>query len=152
MSPSRLPGAKWLAWLRIPALRVGVLTGVYLIVVMVAAVMAANRVPALEPYARLRNGICWAAFALVMLMPVVYFFRTPMQLAAAGFSAWLLFTLAYGAMGMVFANLHNRMGVEMLHAWILGMVLYSVAAVGAWVVAMFVEMRHQPRQPPSERE
>jgi hypothetical protein len=133
MNPLPLPGSRWLEWLRIPWLRLGVLTGVYLAVVMVAAVLAANRVPWLEPYAVLRNSASAAVFGLVMLVPILKFRHEPVSLWLAAATALLLFALAYWMMGFFFSTLHVRLRVTPLHAFILGAGGYGFVAVAVWV-------------------
>ncbi|HEX9760327.1 MAG TPA: hypothetical protein VGA40_05390, partial [Candidatus Acidoferrales bacterium] len=108
MPATRLPGYAWFAWLRNLTLRVGVLTGMYLIVVMVAALLAANRIPLLEPVADLRNWVARIAFGLVMLAPLVPFRRSPARLFASAMVGWLMLTLVYWWMGVPFENLHLR--------------------------------------------
>ena len=142
MNPSQLPGAKWLPWLRSLSLRVGVLTGVYLTAVMVAAVLLANRVHFLEHFAHIRNAVCYLAFGLVMLVPIVAFRRQAVQLLVSGMLGWLLFTLAYLAMGVFFSNLHLRLRTP-FNVFVLGAAFYGLMACVAWVVSMALEARSQ---------
>lgn len=145
MSPAHLPGARWLEWLRIPSLRVGVLSGLYLTAMMVLAVLAANYLSFLEPYANARNWVCRLLFALLMLVPMAPFRRSPWQLFVAGVAAWMLFSLAYGLMGLIFHNLHNRLRVHgVMQAFVLGAGFYVTVAVALWVLLMFVEVRRHP--------
>lgn len=151
MPATRLPGYAWTAWLRNLTLRVGVLTGVYLVAVMVAALLAANRVPFLEPVADLRNWAARAAFGLVMLAPVVTFRRSPARLFASATLGWLMLTLVYWVMGVPFENLHLRF-YRPFHLFILGTSLYGSVAVLFWVASMILAVRDvpvvEPRQKP----
>ena len=69
----------------------GVFTGFLLIVVMLAALVAANRIPALEQYALERNAISYTLFVLLMLAPVCRFRKSSLQMflsANAGLGAF----------------------------------------------------------------
>jgi hypothetical protein len=132
MTPQRLPGFKYLAWLRSDVLKVGVLTGVYLCVVMVAAVLAANRVPFLDPVAEIRNWVARVAFGLVMLIPIVVYRRSAVWLFFSAILGWTMLCLAYWAMGFPFENLHTRLRPP-LNLFMIGAVVYGVVAVMLWV-------------------
>lgn len=143
MKTTQLPGAKWFHWVHNLTLRVGVLTGVYLTAVMVVAVLAANRAPFLEEIAEVRNAASYAAFALVMLVPIGCFLRRPLHLFASGILGWFLFSLAYEAMGLFFVNLHARLRYP-FNVFILGAIVYGVVAAASWVAVMALEARQQP--------
>lgn len=143
MKTAQLPGEKWFHWLRNLTLRVGVLTGVYLTAVMVVSVLAATRLSFLEEVALVRNGVSYAAFILVMLVPIAYFRRKPLQLLASGLLGWLLFALAYQGMGFFFHNLHARLR-QPLNVFMVGAIVYAVVAATCWVGLMALELRHQP--------
>lgn len=143
MSPSRVPGAKWFAWIANLTVRLGVLTGVYLSAVAVIALLAANRLPFLEPYAEIRNWVARGAFGLVMFIPVAVYFRAPARLIASASIGWGLFTLSYTLLGIPFDNLHTVL-LRPFHAFMLGMSLYGVIAVAAWVASLAMEARSHP--------
>ncbi len=144
MTPSLLPGSQWFQWVRNFTLRVGVLTGVYLTAVMVISVLTATRVGFLEPVADVRNGVAYAAFACVMLIPIGCFLRAPVKLFAAGVCGWALLSVNYALMGIFFIHLHDRLGKTPFHLFILGALVYGVAAVVSWVAGMVLSLRHQP--------
>jgi hypothetical protein len=112
----------------------GVLCGAYLTGVMAVALLAANRLPALEPFADLRNWICRGVFLVFALLPVGTFFRTPWKLFISGSTGWLVFTLGYALAGIIFDNLHSRLNISTLHMLLLGAGSYAVIAVALWVV------------------
>jgi hypothetical protein len=120
-----------------------VLTGTYLTAVMVTALLAANRVPFLEDVALLRNAASYAAFVLVMLIPLWAQRRSAVLLFASGALGWFLFTMAYWLMGVWFENLHTRFR-RPLHMFILGVSVYGVCAVALWVATMVREALRQP--------
>jgi len=133
MTPAHLPGAAWLRWLKNPPLRTGVLTGIYLTVVMTAALLCANRLPELEPYADLRNWICGSVFILIALIPIATFRRAPWALFTSAVTGWFIFSLAYGVAGIFFENLQSRLNKTAFHMFMLGAGCYAVVAVALWV-------------------
>ena len=54
---TQLPGMRWFLWLRNPALRIGVLTGIYLSCTFIAWLLAANHITSSKPFAGVRNLI-----------------------------------------------------------------------------------------------
>lgn len=142
MPPDRLPGMRWFAWLRNATLRIGVLTGVYLSIVLGAWLVVANRMPWSANFALTRNLIAGAVFLLLMLIPVGRFLQSPARLFASGLTGWTLFTLTYLIMGFFFERLHSRLGP--FHVFMLGAVVYGVVAVVAWVVSLALAARHHP--------
>ncbi|MCL5288039.1 MAG: hypothetical protein M1453_08625 [Acidobacteria bacterium] len=144
MNATPLPGSRWFQWVRSFTLRVGVLTGLYLTAVMVISVLAATRVGFLEPYADVRNGVAYAAFGFVLLIPIGCFLRAPIKLFAAGICGWAILTVNYALMGLFFVHLHDRLGKTPFHMFILGALVYGVAAVMSWVAGMVLSLREQP--------
>lgn len=124
-------------------LRVGVLVGVYLTVVMVVSLVLANRVPALDPMAEMRNAASYAAFALAAALPVWIFRREPGSLFVASIAAWGLFSLMYALAGVAFDNLFVRLFTPM-NVFMLGAAVYGLLAVVAWVAGMIDALRHAP--------
>jgi hypothetical protein len=142
MTPHHLPGSRWFQWIQNLTVRVGVLTGVYLSAVMIIALLAANRMPLLEqaPVADIRNWVARGAFAMVMAIPALIFFRHAVRLIAAAALGWTIFSLCYAVMGLIFVNLHLRFFTP-FHLFVLGMCIYGVVAVGSWVASMAMEAR-----------
>jgi hypothetical protein len=127
-------------WLRIPPLRTGVLTGIYLSCVFIAWLEVANRVSELERFAEFRNLIGGAVLILVMGIPVFRFRDRPGKLFIAGLTAWTLLTMIYAVAELYFTLLESRMGA--LHVFILGTVSYGFIAVLDWVFLMCAGVRH----------
>jgi hypothetical protein len=137
----RLLGLRWFFWLRNTALRIGVLTGIYLSCIFIAWLWIANYIPELYPFAGIRN-LCGGTLAiLVMAIPVLRFRRQPMKILVSGVTAWTLLTLVYIAMEMRFSLLESRMGA--LHVFMLGAVSYGLVAVFQWVFLLCVETRQR---------
>jgi membrane protease YdiL (CAAX protease family) len=135
------------------AFRTGLRTAASLIVIMIAALLAANRIPALEAYALERNAVFFTLFVLVTLIPVVRFLKHPRQMFVSAMVGWVLFAGAYDLAGHFFRNLFDvlRTPFELL---VEGAAVYGVCAVGSWVVEMIHHARRHPmvlrRKPPRQ--
>lgn len=129
-----------------PALWTGVCIGALLNVEMIASLVAANRFPKLEPYALERNAASYSLFVLLLLIPVLRFLKRPKQMFVAGIVGWVLFAAGYDIAGLFFRNLYDVLRTP-LEVLIEGAVLYGVAAVLSWVVAMVVQARRHTLAP-----
>lgn len=129
-----------------PALVTGIYTGSLLVIVMMGALVAANRIPGLERYALERNAASYGLFLLFMLIPVFRFLNRPLQLFASAMIGWIMFVVAYDVAGMVFHDLFQALRTP-FQALIEGTVIYGVIAVGSWVGSMVLLARRQPIQP-----
>lgn len=130
-----------------PALWTGLYTGVLLIIVMLGALVAANRIPGFERYAIERNGACFSLFAIFMLVPVCRFLKHPLQMFASGMIGWVILVIGYNVAGMVFRNLFNALRHTPFEALIEGAVVYGVVSVGSWVGGMVLHARHHSITP-----
>src|SRR5579863_3732548 len=119
-----------------PALKTGLYTGALLILVLLGALVAANRIPGLEPHALERNAVSYSLFVIFMLIPVCRFWNQPLKMFSAGIIAWMLFVVAYNIAGMVFHNLFESTRHDPFVAMVEGAVVYGLCAVGAWVMDM----------------
>jgi hypothetical protein len=129
-----------------PALWTGVYLGALLNIVMIAALVAANRFPRLEPYALERNAASYGLFVLLLLIPIVRFLKRPVRMFTAGVVGWVLFVAGYNIAGLYFHNLFDVLRTP-LEALIEGGVLYGVAAVISWVVGMIYHARRHTIAP-----
>lgn len=134
-----------------PVIWTGFYTGALLMIVMIGAMVAANRIPGLEKYALERNGASYTLFALFMMIPVVRFLNRPLQLFASAMIAWIIFVVAYDIAGMFFRNLFQILRTP-FQALIEGAVIYGVCAVGSWVGEMALHARRHPIAPRRRRE
>ena len=141
MARHQLPGVQWFLWLRNAALRTGILTGIYLSIIFIAWLLVANRLPQLEPFARLRNIAAGIALILLMAIPVLRFFNRPAKMFVCGLTAWTLLTLAYIVAEMRFSLLESRLGA--LHVFMLGAISFGCVAVFHWVFLLCAEARHR---------
>ena len=133
-----------------PAIWTGAYTGTLLIIVMLGALVAANRIPGLERYALERNAASYSLFVILMLIPIVRFLNRPVLLFASAMIGWTMFVLAYDIAGMVFRSLFDVLRTP-LEALIEGAIVYGVFAVGSWVGAMALQARRQPIEPRRRR-
>ena len=85
-----------------PAVWTGLYTGSLLVIVMVGALVAANRIPGLERYALERNASSYSLFVIFMLIPVCRFLNRPIQMFSAGIIGWTMFAAAYGALNLAY--------------------------------------------------
>ena len=144
MTPTSVPGSQLFTWLRNTTLRIGVLTGVYLTLIMVFALLAANRAPFLEDFADIRNWFFRLLFAVAALIPMASFLRSPGRLFGAGITGWLILSLAYRLMGFFFENLFARLDKTPFHLFMLGATVYGLVAVASWVASMTLVARTHP--------
>jgi hypothetical protein len=118
----------------------GICLGALLNVVMIGALVAANRVPKLEPYALERNAASYGLFILLLLIPIIRFLKRPVQMFTAGVIGWSLFVVGYDFAGLYFHNLFALLRTP-LEALVEGCVVYGVAAVISWVAGMMFHAR-----------
>ena len=128
------------------AIRTGVYGGALLIVAMLGALVAANRIPALEKYALERNAVCYTLFVLLMLVPVIRFLTRPLKMFGAGMIGWVIFVAAYDLTGFYFRDLFQVLRTP-FQALVEGAVVYGIFAVGSWVCGMLLHARRHPVAP-----
>jgi hypothetical protein len=133
-----------------PAVWTGLYTGALLIIVMLGALVAANRIPGFERYALERNAASYSLFVIFMLIPIVRFLNRPVLLFGSAMIGWGIFVAAFDIAGMVFHNLFVVLRTP-LEALIEGAIVYGVVAVGSWVGAMILQARDHPIAPRRRR-
>ena len=131
----------------IPTLRTGLITGGLLVVVMLASLFAATRVPGFESFAGTRNDICRALFGLIMLIPIFRFLHLPRRMFASALIGWVIFVVGYDFAGMYFSDLFTTLGHTPFELFILGAVFYGVVAAISWVAWMVLVAAHEPVAP-----
>jgi hypothetical protein len=134
-----------------PAVWTGLYTGSLLVIVMVGALVAANRIPGLERYALERNASSYSLFVIFMLIPVCRFLNRPIQMFSAGIIGWTMFAAAYDIAGMFFQNLFDVIHHTPFEALIEGGIVYGVFAVGSWVGGMVLQASRHPIAPRRRR-
>jgi hypothetical protein len=113
---------------------------------MFVALVAANRIPALEAYALERNLAFYGIFFILTLFPVLRFLSKPLQMFLSAMTAWVMFVAAYDFAGLLFRHLFLvlRTPLEVLAE---GAVVYGLCAAGSWVAGMVLHARHHPIAP-----
>jgi hypothetical protein len=127
-------------------IRTGIYCGSFLILAMLGALVAANRVPGLEKYALERNASCYTLFVLVMLVPVIRFLTRPIQMFASAMLGWGMFVVVYYGAGFYFRDLFTVLRTP-LQALAEGTVVYGIFAVGSWVCGMLLHAFNHPLAP-----
>jgi len=125
------PGYRWFDFLRHTPAKVGMYTGVWLSVVLVAWVVIANRAPFLEPLAQQRNVIATLLLALIAALPVLRFLRSPGELLVSGLLAWSVLAVAYRILSLKFILL--QVYYSTFHVFVLGAVAYLLFATLSWI-------------------
>jgi hypothetical protein len=128
-----LPGYRWFHVFRNSAIRTGVYVGVCLTLVFTAWVVIANHAPLLERLALERNIAAVVILCLVAAVPILRFLRLPGHLLASSLIAWLIFSLSYGALTVIFGGLSNRLST--FHVFMLGAVVYMILTTLSWIIA-----------------
>ena len=129
-------------WLRSPTVRLGLETGACLSLVLMTWLIVANRMDSLAGYAEVRNVAAAGMVGLVMLIPVLRYWKSPAQMFASGLLAWGVLSFAYLLLGLFFVRLYNRMGT--LHVFMLGAGIYGFLSVFAWASSLVLAARRQP--------
>jgi len=132
------------------AFSTGLYAGAFLIVVMLASLVTADRIPGIERYALERNGISYALFLAAMLYPICRFLNRPLQMFVSGMTGWVMFAAAYDLAGLYFRNLFQVLRTP-FEALVEGAIIYGVCAVCSWVGSMIIHTRRQAIAPARRR-
>jgi len=119
--------------------RTGIYGGVCLSSIFALWVVVANRVPELELFARERNIAAVALLVLFAGVPVMRFYRSPLNLLASGMLGWSLLTMAYQLLCLKFVALDQN--YSFLHVFMLGAVTYFIFATLSWVGTIIWKVR-----------
>lgn len=136
---TNLPGSRRLEFLHNAAIRTGVYTGVCLSLVFTTWLVIANQVPFLERFALERNVAAAAVLGFLAAVPVLRFLRLPGNLLASGMIAWVIFTVVYRILCLIYHGLsdwHSTFQVFME-----GAVVYMILTTLSWIVAIIRRAR-----------
>lgn len=136
---THLPGYRWFHGFRSAAIRTGVYVGVCLSLVFTAWLVIANRVPFLEHFAMARNIAAAATLGFLAAVPVLRFLRWPGHLLASSLIGWLIFSMSYRALCLIFrwlSDWHSTFQVFML-----GAIVYMILTTTCWIVATIWRVR-----------
>lgn len=128
----------------------GLYTGVLLSMVMIGALVAANRLPWLDNRALERNAACYSLFVIFMMIPIFRHLNRPLQMFTSAMIGWVIFVVAYNVAGLFFRNLFQVLRTPFA-LLVEGAVVYGVIAVGSWVGGMIVHARSHPIAPRRRR-
>lgn len=124
-------------------LKAGLMLGAALAGVAIVWLLIANRVPALERFALLRNMAAGAiVVVLLILVPVYRFRRHPSHLFACTFTSWVILTAIYALLQIPFPRLGLRLGT--FHFFVLGAVVLGLASSLVWVIHLVWMLRSEP--------
>jgi len=128
-----LPGYRRLHVFRNAAIRTGVYVGVCLTLVFTVWLVIANHAPFLERFALERNIAAAVILCFLAAVPILRFLRMPGHLLASGLLGWLIFSISYRALCLIFHGLSNRLST--FHVFMLGAVVYMILTTLCWIVA-----------------
>ena len=128
-----LPGYRWFHVFRNAAIRTGVYVGVCLTLVFSTWLVIANRAPFLERFALERNIAAASILGFLAAVPVFRFLRLPGHLLASSLIGWLIFSLSYRALCLVFRGLSNWHSTFQI--FMLGAVVYMILTTLCWIAA-----------------
>ncbi len=128
-----LPGYRRFHVFRNAAVRTGVYVGVGLTLVFTAWLVIANHAPFLDRFALERNIAAAAILGFLAAVPVFRFLRFPGHLLASSLLGWLIFSLSYRALCLIFRRLSDRLST--FHVFMLGAVVYMILTTLCWIVA-----------------
>ncbi len=152
---TNLPGSRRLDFLHNAAIRTGVYTGVCLSLVFAAWLVIANQVPFLERFARERNMAAAGVFAFLAAVPILRFLRWPGSLLAASLIAWMIFTLVYRVLCLIYHQLNSAL-LSPFHVFMEGAVVYMIFTALCWLGTIIRRAREaeisSPERHPRHRE
>jgi hypothetical protein len=131
LARSYLPGYRWFQFFHNVSIRTGVYIGVCLSLVFLAWLVIANHVPFLERFALERNIAAAAVLLFLSAVPVLRFIRAPGNLLASSLLAWLIFSLCYRVLCLIFHALGDKLST--FHLFMLGAVTYMILTTLSWI-------------------
>jgi hypothetical protein len=114
--------------------RTGVCAGVSMLLVFIAWLLVANRVPASENFALERNVVTASILAVLFMVPVVRFMWQAGRLLTATLAAWWIYSLGYRLLCIYFSALSER--YTPMRVFILGSVVCMILATLSWIVTL----------------
>ena len=142
-----LPGYRWFHVFRNASIRTGVYVGVCLTLVFSAWLVIANHAPFLERFALERNIAAAAILGFLAAIPAFRFLRLPGHLLASSLVGWLIFSLGYGALCLIFRGLSNR--VSTFQVFTKGAIVYMILTTLCWIVGTIWRTREAHESHPN---
>jgi len=134
-----LPGYRWFHVFRNAAIRTGVYVGVCLTLVFAAWLVIANHASFLARFALERDIAAAAILCFLAAIPVFRFLRFPGHLLASSLIGWLIFSLTYRVLCLIYHGLSNRLST--FHVFMLGAVVYMILTTLSWIVGVIWRAR-----------
>jgi len=134
-----LPGYRWFHVFRNAAIRSGVYVGVCLTLVFTAWLVIANHAPFLGRFALERDIAAAGILCFLAAIPVFRFLRFPGHLLASSLIGWLIFSLSYRVLCLIYHGLSNRLST--FHVFMLGAVVYMILTTLSWIVGVIWRAR-----------
>jgi hypothetical protein len=134
-----LPGYRWFNILPNASIRTGVYVGVCLSLVFTAWLVIANHAPFLERFAMERLIAAGAVLCFLAAVPIFRFLRFPGHLLASSLIGWLIFSLSYRVLCLIYRGLSNRLSA--VHVFVLGAVVYMIVTTLSWIVGVIMRAR-----------
>ena len=147
---TNLPGSRRLQFLRNAAIRTGVYTGICLSLVFTTWLVIANQVPFLERFAFERNVAAAGVFVFLAAVPVLRFLRWPGNLLAASMIAWMIFSVVYRILCLIYHGLSDWHST--LQIFMVGAVSYMMFTTLSWIGAIIRKARAAEASHPRRRE
>lgn len=147
---TNLPGSRRLDFLHNAAIRTGVYTGVCLSLVFTAWLVIANQVPFLERFAFERNVAGAGVFVFLAAVPILRFLRWPGNLLASSMIAWVIFSVVYRLLCMIYHELSNWHST--FQVFMIGAVTYMIFTTLSWIGAIIRKVRAAEATHPKHRE
>lgn len=144
---THLPGYRWFHVFRNAAIRTGVYVGVCLTLIFTAWLVIANHAPFLERFAMERNIAAAGMLCFLAAVPVLRFLRYPGHLLASSLVAWMIFTLSYRTLCMIYSGLSNRLSAS--EVFMMGAVVYMILTTLCWIVATIWKAREAQASHPN---
>jgi len=124
------------------SVRTGVYVGLILSIVLSGWVIVAYRVPMFDSFALVGNLAAVFVLGLIALIPVLRFWRMPGNLLASSLVAWLLFSMSYRILCMLFVGLAERFNtVSAVQIFVLGAVSYMLVVTLSWIWTIIRRVR-----------
>jgi hypothetical protein len=142
-----LPGYRWFHVFRNTAIRTGVYVGVCLTLVFTAWLLIANHAPFLDRFAMERNIAAAAILCFLACIPVFRFLRFPGHLLASSLIGWVIFSMSYRALCVIFRGLSNRWST--MQVFVLGTLVYLILATLCWIVGVMWRAREAHESHPN---
>jgi hypothetical protein len=144
---THLPGYRWFHIFRNAAIRTGVYVGVCLTLIFTAWLVIANHAPFLEHFAMERNIAAAGMLCFLAAVPVLRFLRYPGHLLASSLVAWMIFTLSYRMLCVIYSGLSSRRSA--MQVFVLGSIVYMILTTLCWIVATIWKAREAQASHPN---